>query len=194
MKYEVRKWYATVEEIAHDGGPAAAPPLLKVVSAVVIRNPFAGRYVDDLSPLVDPSPGLGAALGERAVALLGGRAAESYGKGGIAGTEGEQEHVVACVTTPFGDALRESVGGGRAWISSATKVGAAGESLDVPLAYKDEVYVRSHYDAVTFRIPDAPHPDELVIAVAVASGGRVHHRLGGMTASEVSAGELETAR
>lgn len=185
MSYDIRKWCSYVEEVLHDGG-TPGEPLVRATAAVVIRNPFAGRYVADLSPLTGPSAWLGTALGERAVALLGGRPAESYGKGGIAGTDGEQEHVVACITTVFGNALRDAVGGGKAWISSATKVAAAGESLDIPLAYKDELYVRSHYDAVTLRIPDAPRPGELVIAVAVASGGRPHARVGGLTVAEVS--------
>ncbi len=70
----------------------------------------------DLSKLVVPSAKLGRELGRRAVTLLGGRPAESYGKGGVAGTAGEQEHVVACITTVFGDAFRAAVGGGKAWI------------------------------------------------------------------------------
>lgn len=177
----MRKWFAAIEEVSHEGGPRAGEPLLKVVSAAVIRNPFHGRYQDDLSALVDPSPELGRVLAERAIALLGGRPVQSYGKGGIAGAGGEQEHVVACITTLFGNAMRDAVGGGAAWVSSATKTGGPGESLDVPLAYKDALYVRSHYDAVTLRVPDSPRADELVIAVAVATGGRVHARVGGLT-------------
>jgi hypothetical protein len=121
------------------------------------------------------------------MALLGGRRAESYGKGGIAGLAGEQEHVVACVTTVFGNALRDAIGGGEAWISSVTKSAAAGTSIDIPLAYKDEVYVRSHYDAITVTLPDAPRPDELVLIAAVATGGRVNARVGGTTVAEVLA-------
>lgn len=182
--YKVRRWVSLVEETLHENGPAAAEPLVKVACGVVIENPFAGRYVDDLTPLTEPSAALGTELGNRAVALLGGREPESYGKGGIAGVNGEQEHVVACVTTVFGNALRDAVGGGAAWISSATKTAAAGTAIDLPLAYKDELYVRSHYDAVTFSVPDAPRPDELLVCVAVASGGRVHHRVGGMSVEE----------
>jgi hypothetical protein len=181
--FQVRKWFGAVETIEHAGGPPPDRALKKAVAAVVISNPFAGSYAEDLSALIDPSPELGKLLGERAVELLGESRVESYGKGGIAGVSGEQEHVVACITTVFGDALRTAVGGGTAWISSATKVGAAGEPLDLPLAYKDALYVRSHYDAVTFRIHDAPRPDELIIAVGVASGPRIHHRVGGLTVS-----------
>ncbi|HEY0248200.1 MAG TPA: amino acid synthesis family protein [Gryllotalpicola sp.] len=178
--YEVRSWYASVEEVRHAGGPVTGEPLLKAVSAVVLKNPYAGVWQEDLSALTAPSAALGTELGRRAVALLGGRAVQSYGKGGIAGTAGEQEHVVACITTVFGDALRAAVGGGVAWISSATKVAAAGTPLDLPLAQKDALYVRSHYDAVSFAIPDGPRPDEIVIAVAVATGGRPHERVGGL--------------
>jgi hypothetical protein len=184
--YDVRAWHGVVQEVRHEGGPAAGEPLLKAACAVVIANPFAGRHVQDLSALVAPSAALGSELGRRAAALLGGREVESYGKGGIAGISGEQEHVVACVTTVFGDAFREAVGGGRAWISSTSKTAAPGTPLDIPLAYKDEVYVRSHYDAMTIAVPDAPRPDELLICVAVATGGRVHERVGGMKVAEVA--------
>lgn len=185
--YEVREWFGFVQEIAHEGGPVAEEPLVKAAAAVVIKNPFAGRYVDDLSPLTAPSPSLGTALGARARALLGGREVQGYGKGGIAGVNGEQDHVVACVTTVFGDAFREAVGGGEAWISSATKTASAGATIDIPLAFKDELYVRSHYDAMTLTFADAPRPDELLICVAVASRGRIHHRVGGLTREEALA-------
>lgn len=181
MSYQIRGWVSVVQEICHESGPVAEHPLLKAAVGVILRNPFAGRYEEDLSPLTRDSAGLGTELGRRAVGLLGGRAVQGYGKGGIAGVAGEQEHVVACVTTVFGDAFREAVGGGAAWISSATKVGPAGASLDIPLAYKDALYVRSHYDAVTLSCPDGPRPDELLVAVAVSSGGRVHHRVGGLS-------------
>lgn len=180
--YRVRKWHSQVEEILFEGAEAD-PPLRKAIVAVVIENPYAGRWQPDLTSLIDPSAELGTALGRRGAALLGAPVA-GYGKGGLAGTNGEQEHVVACVTSVFGNAFREAIGGGRAWISSATKVAGAGATLDLPLAFKDEVYVRSHYDAVTLRIEDAPRPDELVVAVAVSSGARPHHRVGGMNAEE----------
>lgn len=184
--YDVRGWYSTIHEIRHDGG-TPGDGLVKVAVGVVIRNPFAGKFVADLSELTGPSPAIGHALGERAAALLGNRPVESYGKGGIAGTAGEQEHVVACITTVFGDPLRQQVGGGKAWISSASKVAAAGTAIDIPLAHKDELYIRSHYDAVTFAVPDGPRPDELLICVAVASGSRVHQRVGGKTVADLQA-------
>ncbi|BDA84851.1 peptide synthetase [Aureimonas sp. SA4125] len=184
--YAVRGWYSLVHEIRHDGG-TPGDTLIKAAVGVIIRNPFAGKFVADLGDLTRPSLAIGYALGERAAALLRGRAVESYGKGGIAGTSGEQEHVVACITTAFGNPLREAVGGGEAWISSASKVAAAGTAIDIPLAHKDELYIRSHYDAVTFSVPDGPRPDELLICVAVATGPRVHQRVGGKTVADLNA-------
>ncbi len=183
--YDVRCWQSAVQEIEHDGGKRG-PSLIKAAVAVVFRNPFAGKYVADLSALMGPSGALGRALTRRAVGLLGGRIVHSYGKGGIAGLNGEQEHVVACVTTIFGDAMREVVGGGNAWISSATKTASAGTSIDIPLAHKDELYVRSHYDAVSIGVPDGPRPDELMICVGIASGGRVHERVGGKSLKDLA--------
>lgn len=184
--YRVRGWYSVVQETLHDGGEPGEP-LLRAACAVVFKNPFAGTYTRDLSPLTAPSGALARELGRRAAALLGGREVQSYGKGGLVGTAGEQEHVVACVTTIFGNGFRNVIGGGEAWISSITKSGAAGTSIDIPLAHKDELYIRSHYDSITITIPDAPRPDELVICVAVASGGRVHQRVGGKTIAELAA-------
>jgi hypothetical protein len=179
----VQIWEERVRE-----GRAVDPPLRRVVAAAVLENPFADRYEADLSPAVDWSPTLGRLLGGMAVEALG-EPALGYGKGGIAGTAGSQEHAVMFVTTPFGDALREAVGGGKAWISSATIVGAPGTPLTLPLAHKDALFVRDHYDAVTFYPGDAPAPDEVVVAVAVANRGRPNARLGGLRAEEISAGD-----
>jgi len=184
MEYSIRKWITQIETVESVAGQRLQTPLVKAAVGVVIANPFAGRFVDDLAQLTEPSAWLGTALGSRAAAALGGMPVQSYGKGGMAGTDGEQEHVVACITTVFGDALRQAVGGGAAWISSATKIGAPGIALDIPLAHKDALYVRSHYDAVTFGIADAPLPGELLIAVAVSSGPRPLDRVGGLRAED----------
>lgn len=182
----IRKWVTHVEEVRHEGGPDGDDVLVKAAVGLVLSNPFAGRYAEDLSPLTDQSPAWGGELGERAAALLGGRPVAAYGKGGIAGLDGEQEHLVACITTVFGDALRDAVGGGRAWISSATKTAGAGAALDVPLAHKDALYVRSHYDSIAISAPDVPRPGELFIVVAVSSGARVHERVGGLRPDEIT--------
>jgi hypothetical protein len=184
VRYEIRKWLGAVVETRHEGGPVSDEATLQVLAAAVLANPYAGRYAADLAELVEPSGALWEELTRRAKGLLGERDPEGYGKGAIVGVAGEQEHGVGCVTTPFGDAVRKGVGGGAAWIPSATKVGAAGVSLDIPLAYKDALYVRSHYDAMTLAIPDAPRPEEIVVVVALSNGGRVHHRLGGLAKSD----------
>lgn len=175
----VRMFYVVCEEVLHAGGPRPEQPLLKAAAAAVIQNPYSGAFSDDLQQLIEYGSYLGDELGRRAVAALAGTSVQSYGKGAVVGVNGEQEHAVACLTSLFGDALRERVGGGKAWISSVTKVGGPGCSVDVPLAYKDELWIRSHYDAITVAVPGAPLPDEIVVWAAVASGGRPYPRVGG---------------
>jgi hypothetical protein len=179
----IRKWFSAIEEIRHDGGLPPTEPLVRAAVAAVFANPFAGRYVDDLSELSASSHQLAREMGRRVQVLLGGRAIESYGKAGMAGLSGEQEHVAACLTTEFGDGLR-SVVGGSAWLPSTKKVGPAGESLDIPLVYMHGLRVRSHYDTVSIRTADAPRPSELMVAVGVASRGRIHARVGGLSKEE----------
>jgi len=183
--YEVREWVESKQTVERTLRGRAETPLVKAAVGVLIKNPFAGKWQEDLSALTEPSAALGTVLGERAVSLLGAAAVEGYGKGGMCGSLGEQEHVVACVTTVFGNAFRDAIGGGEAWISSNTKVAGVGAVLDIPLAYKDEVYVRSHYDTVSLWIPDGPRPDELLISVGVSSRSRLDARVGGLTVAEV---------
>lgn len=185
----VRKTFAQVEETRLVAGePDGGVPLRKVAVCAIVRNPLAGRgYVQDLSPIVDASAEIGTWLGTEAVRLLG-EPVESYGKAGLAGTAGEQEHVNAALTSVFGNAFRDAIGGGKAWITSATKVAVPGAVIDVPLAFKDEIWVRSHYDALEVRVPDAPLPDELVVIAAVANRGRINARVGGMTVDEARGG------
>lgn len=181
----VRKvWYQVEEVYAAAGSTDDQGPLRKVAACAVIGNPYAGRgYVADLSQLVEGSKELGGYLGETALRLAGGEV-QSYGKAGLAGTAGEQEHANAALTSTFGNAFREALGGAEAWISSTTKMGAPGTVIDVPLAFKDELWVRSHYDTLEVRVPDAPLPDEIVVVAAVANRGRINARLGGMTREE----------
>lgn len=184
----IRKFWVTIDETHFTAGRSdAGGPLRKVAVCAVVENPLAGQgYVEDLSVLVTGSRALGYELGRMAQSLLGAPV-ESYGKAAIAGMGGEQEHANACLTSAFGDAFREAVGGGRAWISSTTKVGGPGTPIDVPLSFKDEVWVRSHYDAIEVRVPDAPLPNEIVVIVAVANRGRINARLGGLTKEEALA-------
>lgn len=181
MSLVVRKIVTAYEEILLEGGRNDGEPLRKAAAAAVVRNPYAGKpFSEDLTELIAPSAELGRELGTRAAALLG-VPAESYGKASLVGTDGEQEHAVAIKTSVFGDAFRAAIGGATAWLPSVSKRAAPGASVDVPLCFKDEVWVRSHYDAVTLQIHDAPLADEVVLVVAVASRGRINARLGGMT-------------
>lgn len=181
----VRKHWFCVEQLDPPGGrDDGEGPLRKVAACAVVANPFAGRgFVEDLSLVLDASAELGGFLGAECVRLLGAPV-QSYGKAGIAGWDGEQEHVNACLTSAFGNAFRDAIGGAEAWISSTTKLGGPGTMIDVPLAYKDEIWVRSHYDTVTLAVPDAPLAGELVIIAAVANRGRLNARLGGLTREE----------
>lgn len=181
----VRKVFSQIEEIRSAAGARDdGPPLRKVAVCAVVTNPFAGKgFVADLSELVEASREIGTLVGSEAARLLDAPV-ESYGKAGLVGTDGEQEHVNAALTSVFGNAFRDAIGGGEAWITSVTKPGTPGAVVDVPLAYKDEIWVRSHYDALEVRVPDAPLPDELVIIAAVANRGRLNARVGGLSAAE----------
>lgn len=185
-EFTIRRFITQINETYSEAGVESDLPLRKAAVGAVIHNPYAGRYVEDLSDAVDFSVGLAEELGKRAVEALG-EAVQSYGKGGIVGVDGEQEHAVMFVTTPFGNGIREAVGGGAAWISSATVVGSAGTSLLIPLAHKDALFVRANYDAFRFYPgDDTPRPDEVVVVVAVANRGRLNHRLGGLSADEIT--------
>ena len=183
-EFPIRKFITQVEEERTREGIMANPPLRKAVVAAVISNPYAGSYHEDLSEAVEYSAGLGMRLGVMATEALGDPV-QSYGKGGIAGLAGSQEHVVMFLSTAFANPLREEVGGGVAWMSSATVVGTAGTPLTIPLAHKDALYVRDNYDAATLYPGDAPLPDEVVVAVAVANRGRPNARLGGLAAGDI---------
>jgi hypothetical protein len=187
MELVIRKWYLQVEDTLENetGRPADGAPLRKIVVAAAIRNPYAGGFSADLARIVGPSVELGAEFGRRAVAAAEGRSIQSYGKACIVGTAGEYEHGNAFLTTAFADPVREAVGGGKAWVPSTGKRGAPGASIDIPLAHKDALYVRSHYDTVTATFGDAPAPDEVVAIFAFATRGRLHARLGGLRAGDI---------
>jgi hypothetical protein len=182
----IRKWWTSLEEILlNETGQADGAPLVRIAIAAVVKNPYAGRFSEDLSEIVGPSPELGKIFGERLVAALAGRPAESYGKAAIVGVAGEYEHGNAFLTTAFANPVRDALGGGKAWVPSTGKRGGPGTTIDVPLAFKDALYVRSHYDTVTITVPDAPGPDEIAVIMAVATRGRLRSRLGGLTRDKV---------
>jgi hypothetical protein len=166
---------------ARDGGS----PLRKVAVIGVVKNPMAGAYGEDLAPLIEASVALGRELSSIAVAAMGPYKVESYGKGGIVGLAGRQEHVNALITSAFAAPLREAIGGAQAWISSYTKCAAPGASIDIPLAHKDALYVRSHYDGITVTVPEGPQPDEIAVIICLANRGRIDARVGGLRADEI---------
>ena len=183
---EVRKLYTAVEETFVEMERAAREPLRKVAAIAVVKNPHAGRgYVEDLGDLIEASTEIGRRIAAMAADAMAPHTADSYGKAALIGTDGEQEHGVAMLTTVYGNAMREAVGGGKAWISSFTKRARPGEIIDVPLAHKDALYVRSHYDGMTVMVPDAPLADEIAIICCLANRGRLNHRVGGPSKDDI---------
>lgn len=180
MKLTIRRTFTFVETRHAEAGRAADVPLRKVAAVAVIANPYAGRYVEDLSPLVEASAEIGRMLAEMGMAALAPFRPQSFGKGGIVGLAGEQEHANALLTTTFAEPMRDVAGGGKAWISSMTKVAGPGQPIDIPFNAKDALYVRSHYDGMTLTLHDAPLPDEIAIICCFASRGRLNARVGGL--------------
>jgi len=185
--FHIRKWYLQIEDtLAGETGQAAdGEPLRKIVIAACIHNPFAGRYVQDLSPWIDPSPELGREFGRRIGEVAHGRAIESYGKACLVGIDGEYEHGNALLTNPAANPIRDGIGGGKSWVPSTGKRGGPGTTIDIPLAHKDALYVRSHYDTVSAMFSDGPNRDEVILCWAFATRGRLNARLGGLKASEI---------
>ena len=187
MSAEIRKLLVLVEETRREMDRDVEPPTRKAVAVAVIRNPFAGRYAADLEPLMAIGEELGGLLGKRAVAALGiaPGAAESYGKAAIVGSDGELEHAAAILHPRLGKPLRDAVEKGAALVPSAKKMGGLGTPIDVPLGHKDAAFVRSHFDAIEVRLPDAPRHDEILVAVAVTDSGRPAPRIGGLQKHEI---------
>ncbi|MFY9696938.1 MAG: amino acid synthesis family protein [Rhodoplanes sp.] len=182
----LRKRVIIVEEIFHEGGPIAVTPLQRGAILAVIQNPFAGRYVEDIAEFMDDLKPLGLALASQLVAALGGDPTiiEGYGKGAIVGAAGELEHG-ALWHVPGGYAMREVLGGAKAIVPSTKKVGGPGARLDIPVTHINASYVRSHFDAMEVGISDAPRADEIVLALVMTTGPRVHARVGGLAANEI---------
>lgn len=178
MEGRIRKVVAVYEEILVEGGREVETPLRLAGAAAVIENPYAGRYVEDLSPLLEHyCATLGDLLAERALGMLGGGTVEAYGKGAIVGLDGEIEHASGIIhNLGFGNPVRTAMNAS-SLLPSTEKRAAAGATLDVPLKHIEDHKVRSHHLTLEMRIPDAPRPDELVIAIACSNTGRPHARL-----------------
>lgn len=182
----IRKLVTVTDEIHREMGRVIDPPTRRAAAIAVIENPFAGRYVEDLSELIDIGAELGTLLGDRAVAALGimPGAVESYGKAALVGVDGELEHAAAILHPKLGTPLRIAVEKGAALVPSSTKRGGPGKTLDIPLGHKDAAYVRSHFDGMEVWVNDAPRADEILVAVAVTDSGRPLPRVGGLEAED----------
>ena len=186
FKIDVRKIVTIVEEIRHEGGPRARKPHLRGAIAAVLANPFAGRYVEDLTPMMDALKPLGYELAAALIKALGGpKRVDAYGKSVIVGVAGESEHA-ALWHVPGGYGMRELLAKSFAIVPSTIKVAAAGATIDVPLHHRTAAYVRSHFDSIEMRVPDAPRPNEIVFILAMGVGGRVHERMGGLRAGDIA--------
>lgn len=173
-----RKSVVLRETVEGEAGRAGARPVIRVAALVCIANPFAGRgYVEDLSALFEAGRRIGRTYAPILAGMLGGPAV-SYGKAAIVGVAGEMEHGGACVHPTLGAPMRAAVAGGKAVIPSNVKVAAAGTAIDVPLGHKDEPWSFPHFDTLTVALPDGPRPDEIVVVLAYADGGRIHPRVG----------------
>jgi len=186
MQVDVRKIVTAVEEIRHEGGPPPPRPLRRAWVGAVIHNPYAGRYEPDILPLLDALKPLGLDMARRLVTALGGdpKVVEGYGKGAIIGERGELEHG-ALWHAPGGYGMREVLGGAKAIVPSAKKVGGPGTRLDVPITHINASYVRSHFDAIEVGLADAPRGDEMLLVLAMTTGPRIHHRAAGLQVSEI---------
>ena len=170
---EVRKVVVQVEETLAEAGREARRPSVKVVAAAVVRNPLAGGYADDLPELEALGAEVAELLAQRAFAALGPDVAvTAYGKGAIVGLDGELEHAAAILHPRFGAPVRAAIGGGAAIIPSTKKVAAAGASLTMPVTNKDDIWSFDEMDAAEISIGDAPRPDEVVVCLVLAAGGR----------------------
>jgi hypothetical protein len=184
----IRKTVLHVEEVRHDGGPPREAPVLKGWCAVVLRNPFAGRYEPDLMWMMEAMKPIGLMVAEKLLDGLGGDPdrIEAYGKGGLVGSAGELEHG-ALWHVAGGYAMRGLLGKALAIVPSMTKVGPMGAVLDLPIHHRNAAYVRSHFDGITCVVPDAPRADEILFALAMTTGPRPHARVGGLTQDGITA-------
>jgi hypothetical protein len=182
----VRKKAIIVEEIFHEGGPRATVPLRRAAALAVIRNPFAGRFVEDIAFFMEELKPLGLEMAKDIIDALGGDASvvEGYGKGAIVGAAGELEHG-ALWHVPGGYSMRELLPASNAIVPSTKKIGGPGTRLDIPVTHCNASYVRSHFDAMEVGLNDAPKADEIMLALVMTTGPRVHARVGGLKASEI---------
>ncbi len=183
--FTLRKTMLFIEDIHHDGGVAPRAPRRRAAIVALVRNPFAGGFTADLQPAMEDLKPLGLRMTDRLIAAMGGLdGIDGYGKAGLVGEGGELEHT-ALWHVPGGYAMRERLGEARAIVPSSMKMGGVGTRIDIPLGHINAAYVRSHFDGIEVGVPDGPRADELLFALAMARGPRIHHRMGGLAAGDV---------
>ncbi|MCC7319657.1 MAG: amino acid synthesis family protein [Rubellimicrobium sp.] len=187
MNPAVRRIVTFIEETHTEMGQPVSPPTRRAVAAAVIANPLAGRYEPDLTALMELGEELGAELSRRALGLLGigGEAVHSFGKAAAVGEDGELEHAAALMHPRLGAPVRALIGHAPALIPSSKKRCGPGAPFDVPLGHVVAARVRSHFDGIEVRIPDAPRAGEIVLAVALTDSGRPLPRVGGLARDAV---------
>lgn len=184
---EIRKIVTITEETFREAGKGLVKPVKKAAAVAIVTNPYAGQYVEDLSPLIDASVELGALLTHKALEALGvsKEEVESYGKAAIVGENGELEHAAALLHPKLGTPIREGVGGGKALLPSAKKMGGPGTAIDVPLGHRNAAYVRTHFDAMEVRVSDGPRANEIALIIVLTNAGRPLPRIGGLTVDKI---------
>lgn len=183
--FTLRKMATFIEDIHHEGGPAPALPRRRAAVVAIVKNPFAGGYTDDLESAMDDLKPLGLMMTDQLVAAMGGvEGIDGYGKAGLAGENGELEHT-ALWHVPGGYAMRARLGEAKAIVPSSMKVGGVGTRIDIPLGHINAAYVRSHFDGMEVGVPDGPRANELLFALAMSRGPRIHHRMGGLLTGDV---------
>ena len=185
MAAKIRKLVTIVEEQKSEGGAKLSAPLIKVAAIAVIENPLAGTVGADVAPLVEIGGELGEMLAARILEVLPVADVQGWGKAAIVGAGGELEHAAALIHPTYGKRIRVLLGRGRAIIPSAKKSGGEGCSIDVPLTYTEASSVASHFDAMEVRLHDAPHANEVVVALVMTNGGRPHARIAGLRLADV---------
>ncbi|NBX13796.1 MAG: amino acid synthesis family protein [Betaproteobacteria bacterium] len=182
---EIRKRSLVIETTYHEGGPVTDTPLRLAAACAVIRNPYAGRYEPDLMPFMAELRSLGTLLAQELVDTLGKDKIEVYSKAAIVGVDGEMEHG-AVWHEAGGWAMRSVLGEPKAMVPASKAVASAGYRLMVPVHYIHASYVRSHFNGIEVGMQDAPRPKEILFALVMGTGGRVHSRLSGLTKENVT--------
>lgn len=183
--FTLRKTMIFIEDIHHDGGAIAKEPRRRAAIVALVRNPFAGGHTEHLMTRMEDLKPLGLMMTDRLIEAMGGIAGiDGYGKAGLVGEGGELEHT-ALWHVPGGYAMRERLGAAKAIVPSCMKMGGVGTRIDIPLGHINAAYVRSHFDGIEVGVPDGPRANELLFALAMSRGPRIHNRMGGLAAEEV---------